>query len=83
LLTVIEKGCETYIYSHNLSTFDGVLILKHLFKLGKVKPLLPNGKLISIKLYVKIDGVTSTLIFKDSYLNKFNSMMGVTAEKRG
>jgi hypothetical protein len=43
-------------------------MLKHLFKFGKVKPLIHNGKIISIKLYVVIEGVTSTIIFKDSFL---------------
>ena len=68
LISLIEKGKETFIYAHNLSTFDGVLILKHLFKFGKVKPLIHHGKIISIKLIVNIEGVTSTIIFKDSYL---------------
>ena len=68
LTTLIEKGKETFIYAHNLSSFDGVLILKHLFKFGKVKPLIHHGKIISIKLIVNIEGVKSTIIFKDSFL---------------
>jgi hypothetical protein len=53
LLSILEKGSINYIYAHNLSTFDGVLILKHLFNYGEVKPLLHNGKIISIKLIIK------------------------------
>lgn len=52
LLKNLEKGSRTYIYAHNLSTFDGVLILKHLFNYGETKPLLHNGKIISIKLII-------------------------------
>ena len=32
------------------STFDGVFLLKHLFKYGKVKPIIDDGKIIAIKL---------------------------------
>lgn len=38
------------VYAHNLSGFDGVLLMKHLLSFGKVEPLLFNGKLICIKL---------------------------------
>jgi hypothetical protein len=76
LLLKLEKGSKYYIYAHNLGTFDGVLILKHLFKFGKVEPILHNGKIISIKLIVK--GLTKdeniTLIFKDSYLTLTSSL---------
>jgi len=68
LITLIEKGKETFIYAHNLSSFDGVLLLKQIFKYGKVKPLIHHGKIISIKLIVNIEGVKSTIIFKDSFL---------------
>nr|YP_010170417.1 DNA polymerase [Phanerochaete carnosa]QRZ60399.1 DNA polymerase [Phanerochaete carnosa] len=55
-----------YIYAHNLSGFDGILILKHLIKYdgAKVDPLLFNGKLMAIAF--KIGG--RTIRFKDSYL---------------
>jgi DNA polymerase type B, organellar and viral len=65
LISVVEKGSITYIYAHNLSTFDGVLILKHLFKHGEVKPLIHHGKIISIKFIFITEGIKSTLIFKD------------------
>jgi hypothetical protein len=41
-------------------------MLKHLFKFGKVEPIIHNGKLISIKLTIKEDN--KTIIFKDSFL---------------
>jgi hypothetical protein len=46
----------------------GVLILKHLFKFGKVKPIIFNGKLISITFMFKYNGIVKTIIFKDSFL---------------
>jgi hypothetical protein len=43
--------------------------MKHLYAFGRVKPLLHNGKLISISLFVDIKGhKNKTIIFKDSYL---------------
>jgi DNA polymerase type B, organellar and viral len=69
LLSKIEGG-TTYVYAHNLSGFDGVFIMKHLLSLGKVEPLLFNGKLISIKF--KVLGTKRSenkiIIFKDSFL---------------
>jgi hypothetical protein len=62
----LEKG-KTLMYVHNLSSFDGVLILIFLFiKYGKnVNPIIHNGKIIAIK--IKID-TNKTLLIKDSYL---------------
>jgi len=55
---------KIFVYAHNFSTFDGVLILKHLFQFGRVEPLIYNGKLISVTLIVN----KTTIIFKDSML---------------
>jgi hypothetical protein len=68
LLSNLDKGSHTIIYAHNLSTFDGVLILKHLFQYGKVEPMLFNGRLISIKLKIYGIGRPRTIEFKDSIL---------------
>jgi len=68
LISAVEKGSKTYVYAHNLSSFDGVLILKHLFKYGEVKPLIHNGEIITIKFIVIEEGIKKTIIFKDSYL---------------
>jgi hypothetical protein len=68
LLTQFENGNNTLtVYAHNLSEFDGVLLMKHLLNHGKTKPLIHNGKLISIKLNIK-GHKTKTIIFKDSLL---------------
>ena len=43
--------------------------MKHLLSVGKVVPMLFNGKLISIKVRINIKGYKGkTIIFKDSYL---------------
>ena len=57
------------VYAHNLSGFDGIFLMKHLFSFGKVEPLLFNGRIICIKVKLNIDGYKNkTIIFKDSYL---------------
>jgi len=81
LISSLEKGSRTYIYAHNLGTFDGVLLLKHLFPLGKVEPLLHNGKLITIKLIIKATNKEDNkiIIFKDSYLTLTSSLRNITS----
>jgi hypothetical protein len=70
LLTLFENRKRSLtIYAHNLSKFDGVLLMKHLIHFGKVKPIVFNGKLISIKITLSMKGhIGKTLIFKDSML---------------
>lgn len=70
LLTLFEFKKRTLIvYSHNLSNFDGVFLMKHLLQFGKVKPNNFHGRLISIKLTLTTKGhVGKTIIFKDSML---------------
>ena len=53
------------VYAHNLSGFDGIFLMIHLIKFGKVEPLLFNGKLISIKVKLNSGKIIQ---FKDSYL---------------
>jgi hypothetical protein len=81
LISSLEKGTRAYIYAHNLSSFDGVLLLKHLFSLGKVEPILHNGKIISIKLIVKGETKEDNkiLMFKDSYLTLPSSLRKLTS----
>jgi len=71
LLTFISKWRKIAltVYAHNLSSFDGVFLMKHLLPFGKVEPLIHNGKIISIKLTLSIKGYKGrTILFKDSYL---------------
>jgi len=63
------NGNKLTVYAHNLSSFDGLFILKHLLQFGKVEPVLHNGKLYSILVKLNVDGYKGkTIIFKDSYL---------------
>lgn len=57
------------VYAHNLSSFDGLFLLRHLHYYGKVKPLYFKGKLMSIELRI-LGGEHNgkTIVFKDSYL---------------
>jgi DNA polymerase type B, organellar and viral len=69
LLTFFNKNNTLTVYAHNFSSFDGIFLLKHLFAFGKVEPILFNGKLMSIKIKLNIEGYKGkTIIFKDSYL---------------
>ena len=70
LVTFFNKESKTItVYAHNLSGFDGTFILKYLMDFGNVEPILFNGKLMSIKVRLSIEGYKNkTIIFKDSYL---------------
>ena len=68
LLSKFKPGI-TIIYAHNLSAFDGIFIMRHLFDHGEVIPIIDDSRIISITVKVgnKKSGV-KTIIFKDSYL---------------
>jgi len=69
LLTFFNGRTNLTIYAHNLSGFDGIFLMKHLLSYGKVKPLIHNDRLISIKVLFNIDGYKGkTITFKDSML---------------
>ena len=66
LSSLFPKKAKTLtVYAHNLSGFDGIFLVRNMLTLGKVQPLIYNGRLISIKLKLS-NG--KTIIFKDSYL---------------
>lgn len=64
------RAQKLLVYAHNLGGFDGVFLLNHLTEYGEVKPMVFNGKLISITLVLNIDGPLKgkTIVFKDSFL---------------
>ena len=70
LLTFFSNDSKTMVvYAHNFSKFDGVFLLKHLLSYGKVEPIIFNGKLMSIKVKLNVDGYKDkTIVFKDSLL---------------
>lgn len=70
LVTLFNKRSNKLtVYAHNLSSFDGIFLMKHLLQFGKVEPLFFNGKLISIELKLNVVGyMNKTVVFKDSML---------------
>jgi len=69
LLTFFSKsGTKLTVYAHNLGGFDGVFLMKHLLNYGKVKPLIFNGRIVSLELKLNVAGyLGKTILFKDSY----------------
>ena len=61
----IRKYKNYTIYLHNFAKFDSYFLIKHLVKLGKVKPIIHKGKIITMKFTHK-NGYS--VFFKDSYL---------------
>lgn len=60
-----------YVYAHNLSNFDGVMLLNYLVQYpdSKTEPIMYNGKLICIKFTYQLpNSKPRTITFKDSLL---------------
>ena len=80
---MIKKYDNYKVYIHNLAGFDGIFLLKILAKLGKVKPIIHNEKIISIGF--KFNGYNLT--FKDSLqmlivsLRTLGKAFGVNTQK--
>jgi hypothetical protein len=57
------------VYIHNLASFDGIFLLKYLTKIGRVKPLINNGRIIQFQLeYFEPNRDYSIILdFRDSY----------------
>ena len=68
-LTTFQKSIK-YVYAHNLSGFDGILLLKYLaqHKTATVNPVIFNGKLIAIKFKYQDGKKLRTIVFKDLFL---------------
>ena len=64
-MMVAMGSLRLIVYAHNFSGFDGIFLMKHLLRYGEVKPLLFNGKIMSITLQL---GGGKSILFKDSYL---------------
>ena len=81
LRSILKPKYDGYkVYVHNLSGFDGNLLLKYMTKVGKVKPVIHEGRIISINL----SAAKCSLTFYDSYqllpvsLSKLAVTFGVT-----
>ena len=69
---LIRKYNGYKIYVHNLAKFDIIFLFKYLIKLGLVKPIIHNNKIISINLNY---GENYQVQFKDSYLLLLGSLL--------
>lgn len=72
---LIRKYDNYKIILHNFSNFDGIFMMDTLSRLGKIKPLTRDGKILQIKVYFNTfdkDGKESkkgrSVTFYDSYL---------------
>jgi hypothetical protein len=74
---MIRKYNGFSVYIHNMAKFDIIFLLKHLVKLGDVKPIIHNGRIISINLNFGKD-LEYRLQFKDSYLILLASLAKLT-----
>lgn len=67
----IKKYHNYNIYLYNFSRFDAYFLIKHLYKLGFVEPIIHKGRIIQIEFYNENQW---TLYFKDSYFLLPNSL---------
>jgi hypothetical protein len=64
---LVRKYNYYKVYAHNMAKFDIIFILKYLVKLGKIKPIIHNGKFISVTIGYG-DNEQYQIEFKDSIL---------------
>jgi hypothetical protein len=77
------------IYIHNLANFDGIFLLKYLAKIGRIKPLINNGRIIQFQLeYFEPNRDYSIILdFRDSYqillasLNRLSNSFDTQTQK--
>ena len=70
--SILHRKYHGYkIYVHNLARFDVIFLLKYLVQMGKIEPIIHNGKIISIKVKFGKYNVE----FKDSYLMLLSSLL--------
>jgi hypothetical protein len=70
---LIRKYNRQKVYVHNLAKFDIIFLLKYLVKIASVKPIIHNGRIISIILNFG-KNLEYQIEFKDSYLMLLNSL---------
>lgn len=75
-----------HVYVHNFSYFDGIFMVDALSKVGKVKPILRDNKIIKLKfmfdwISVKDENVRNkgTIYFYDSYLILSSSLKALSS----
>ena len=64
LKSIFKRKYRNYsVYIHNMARFDAIFLLKYLIQLGTLKPLIREGRIISLTLKSE----RNILTFKDSY----------------
>jgi hypothetical protein len=74
---LVRKYNGYNIYIHNMAKFDIIFLLKYLVKLGSVKPIIHNNRIISINLNFG-KNLEYRIQFKDSYLILLASLAKLT-----
>jgi len=64
----IRKYKNYKIYMHNFSKFDALFLIKYLVEIGKTKPIIHKGKIISFKFSPNWKKDFGYITFMDSYL---------------
>lgn len=68
LKSILKRKYNYYkVYAHNMAKFDIIFLLKYLVKLGDIKPIIHNGKFISLTISYG-DNNQYNIEFKDSIL---------------
>jgi hypothetical protein len=74
LKSILVRKYNYYkVYAHNMAKFDLIFLLKYLVKLGNIKPIIHNGKFISVTIAYGDDNQYQ-IKFKDSLLLLLNSL---------
>ena len=68
LNSLLKRKYNYYkIYAHNMGKFDIIFLLKYLVRVGEIKPIIHNGKFISVSL-IYGDSNQYKIEFRDSIL---------------
>jgi hypothetical protein len=74
---LIRKYNGYKVYLHNLAKFDVIFLLRYLVKVASLKPVIHNGKIISLILNYGRN-LDYQIEFKDSYLILLNSLASLS-----
>lgn len=74
---LIRKYNGYNVYIHNLAKFDIIFLLKYLVKVATLKPVIHNGRIISLMINYGKNNEYS-IQFKDSYLLLLSSLMNLS-----
>jgi len=70
----IRKYNGYKVYIHNMANFDIIFLLKYIVKVATLKPVIHNGRIISLTIHYGNNNEYQ-IQFKDSYLLLLSSLM--------